>query len=217
MSPTTKSPAPVFSVTALIDGSFKEVSLADYLGQWVILMFYPLDFTFVCPTEILAFNNTLPKFARLNTTVLEYSHYTWAQQVYSAGGLRPNLCISLLADCNMRVVRDNGCLIEDKGITFRTSYLIDPKGILRYGSLLHGQTTMNNLPVGWSVDEVLCLMQAFQFTDAHGKVCPANWKEGGKTIRADPLAKLNYFAATTNGAHENSKMNGTKCARMDTE
>ncbi|KAH9017928.1 2-cysteine peroxiredoxin [Lactarius pseudohatsudake] len=188
MSPTIQSPAPVFSVTALIDGSFKE-----YLGQWVILMFYPLDFTFVCPTEILAFNDALPEFSRLNTTVLaistdsEYSHHAWAQQARSAGGLGPDLRIPLLADRNMRVAR------------------IVP------------QITMNDLPVGRSVDEALRLVQAFQFTDAHGEVCPANWKEGSKAIRADPLAKLDYFAATANGAHENGKANGTKRARMDTE
>ncbi|KAI9432344.1 2-cysteine peroxiredoxin [Lactarius indigo] len=210
MSPTIQSPAPVFSVTAFIDGAFKEVSLADYLGQWVILMFYPLDFTFVCPTEILAFNDALPEFSRLNTTVLaistdsEYSHHAWAQQLRSAGGLGPNLSIPLLADRNMRVA-------GKYGIAFRASYLIDPKGVLR-------QITMNDLPVGRSVDEALRLVQAFQFTDAHGEVCPANWKEGSKTIRADPLAKLDYFAAATaNGAHENGKANGTKRARMDTE
>ncbi|KAH9020066.1 2-cysteine peroxiredoxin [Lactarius pseudohatsudake] len=211
-----QSPAPVFSVTTLIDGSFKEVSLGDYLSQWVILMFYPLDFTFVCPTEILTFNDALPEFSRLNTTVLaissdsEYSHHAWAQQARSAGGLGSDLCIPLLADRNMRMAREYGCLIEDKGITFRASYLIDPKGILR-------QFTMNDLPVGRSIDEALRLMQAFQFTDAHGEVCPANWKEGSKTIRADPLAKLDYFAATTDGTHENGKANGTKRARMDTE
>ncbi|KAH9010456.1 2-cysteine peroxiredoxin [Lactarius hengduanensis] len=187
MSPTIQSPAPVFSVTALIDGSFKEVSLGDYLGQ--------CDFTFVCPTEILAFNDALPEISRLNAC---------------AGGLGPDLRIPLLADRNMRVAREYGCLIEDKGITFRASYLIDPKGILR-------QFTMNDLPVGRSVDEALRLVQAFQFADAHGEVCPANWKEGSKTIRADPLAKLDYFAATADGTHENGKANWTKRARMDTE
>jgi len=179
----------------------------------VILMFYPLDFTFVCPTEILAFNDALPDFARLNTTVLaistdsEYSHLAWAQQPRAAGGLGPNLQIPLLADRNMRVARDYGCLIEDKGITFRASYLIDPNGTLR-------QITMNDLPVGRSVDEALRLVQAFQFTDKHGEVCPANWKEGGKTIRADPTAKLEYFAGV-DGAHEDGKVNGTKRARVD--
>ncbi|KAH8979648.1 thioredoxin-like protein [Lactarius hatsudake] len=147
------------------------------------------------------------------STDSEYSHYAWAQQVRSAGGLGPDLRIPLLADRNMRVARDNGCLIEDKGITFRASYLIDPKSILR-------QITMNDLPVGRSVDEALRLVQRCSspnLKDAHGEVCPANWKEGGKTIRADPLAKLDYFPTTTDGAHENGKTNGTKRARMDTE
>jgi alkyl hydroperoxide reductase subunit AhpC len=150
------------------------------------------DFTFVCPTEILAFNDALPDFARLNTTVLgtlqhilrvgpsrltitdvtrrdsigkkkaistdsEYSHYAWAEQPRTTGGLGPNLRIPLLADRNMQVARDYGCLIEDKGIALRASYLIDPKGVLR-------QITMNDLPVGRSVDEALRLVQAFQFT-----------------------------------------------------
>jgi len=213
MSPTIQSPAPAFSVTALVDGVFKQVSLADYLGQWVILMFYPLDFTFVCPTEILAFNDALPDFARINTTVLaistdsEYSHHAWSQQPRAAGGLGPNLRIPLLADRNMNVAREYGCLIEDKGITFRGSYLIDPKGVLR-------QITVNDLPVGRSVDEALRLVQAFQFTDEHGEVCPANWREGGKTIRGDPIAKLDYFAVA-DGQHENGVANGVKRVRVD--
>jgi peroxiredoxin (alkyl hydroperoxide reductase subunit C) len=155
------------------------------------------DFTFVCPTEILAFNDALPDFARINTTVLdasssatcasrahhhvppltrltsphangnialaaistnsEYSHHAWSQQPRAAGGLGPDLRIPLLADRSMGVAREYGCLIEDKGIALRASYLIDPKGVLR-------QITMNDLPVGRSVDEALRLVQAFQFT-----------------------------------------------------
>jgi peroxiredoxin (alkyl hydroperoxide reductase subunit C) len=153
------------------------------------------DFTFVCPTEILAFNDALPDFARINTTVLgtsssatcasrahhhvpraadttrlasshalaaistdsEYSHHAWSQQPRSAGGLKPDLRIPLLADRSMGVAREYGCLIEDKGIALRASYLIDPRGVLR-------QITMNDLPVGRSVDEALGLVQAFQFT-----------------------------------------------------
>ncbi|KAH9164990.1 2-cysteine peroxiredoxin [Lactarius sanguifluus] len=198
------------------DGSFKEVSLADYLGQWVILMFYPLDSTFVCPTEILAFNDALLEFSRLDTTVLgtpslalntAQSRMDSLITPRSAGGLGPDLRIPLLADRNMRIARDYGCLIEDKGITFRTSYLVDPKGILR-------QITMNDPPIGRSVDEALRLVQAFQMRTAR---CVPRTGRRSKTIRADPLAKLDYFAATTDGAHENGKTNGTKRARMDTE
>ncbi|KAI9510350.1 2-cysteine peroxiredoxin [Russula earlei] len=212
MSPTIQNPAPAFTVNALVDGAFKEVSLSDYRGQWVILMFYPLDFTFVCPTEILAFDDALPEFARFNTTVLaistdsEYSHHAWAQQPRAAGGLGPNLRIPLLADRNMSVAREYGCLIEAKGIALRASYLIDPSGVLR-------QITINDLPVGRSVDEALRLVQAFQFTDVHGEVCPANWKEGARTIRADPVTKLEYFAAV-DATHENGTANGNKRARV---
>ncbi|KAH9058957.1 2-cysteine peroxiredoxin, partial [Lactarius deliciosus] len=177
-------------------------------------MFYPLDSTFVCPTEILSFNDALLELSCLNTTVLaistdsEYSHYAWAQQARSAGGLGPDLRIPLLADRNMRIARDYGCLIENKGITFRASYLVDPKGILR-------QITMNDPPIGRSVDEALRLVQAFQFTMRTARCVPRTGRRS-KTIRADPLAKLDYFAATTDGAHENGKANGTKRARMDT-
>ncbi|KAH9010497.1 thioredoxin-like protein [Lactarius deliciosus] len=156
----------------------RSVSLADYLGQWVILMFYPLDSTFFCPTEILAFNDALLEFSRLNTTVLaistdsEYSHHAWAQQARSAGGLGPDLRIPLLADRNMRIARDYGCLIEDKGITFRASYLVDPKGILR-------QITMNDPPIGRSVDEALRLVQAFQFSGRCARRGVSRELEGG--------------------------------------
>ncbi|KAH9957582.1 thioredoxin-like protein [Russula dissimulans] len=208
MTPAIQHPAPAFTVTALVDGEFKEVSLKDYVGRWVFLFFYPLDFTFVCPTEILAFNDALPEFARLNTVVLaistdsEYSHHAWVQQPRAAGGLGPNLRLPLLADRNMQVSRKYGVLIEEKGIALRGSFLIDPQGVLR-------QVTVNDLPVGRSVDEALRLVKAFQFTDLHGEVCPANWKEGAKTIRADPTEKLEYFATVQNG-----EASGTKRARI---
>ncbi|KAH9987052.1 peroxiredoxin [Russula vinacea] len=189
MSPTIQSPAPAFTVTALVDGAFKQVSLSDYAGQWVILMFYPLDFTFVCPTEILAFDTALP--------TLHVQHTVLAAA--PEGGLGPNLRIPLLADRSLRVARDYGCLIEEKGITFRASYLIDPKGVLR-------QFSVSDLPVGRSVDEALRLVQAFQFTDEHGRC---------KDIRADPTAKLEYFAAVDGGKLENGKANGTKRTRVE--
>ncbi|KAI0260571.1 thioredoxin-like protein [Gloeopeniophorella convolvens] len=216
MSPAIQSPAPSFSVPSVVDGTFKDIALEDYRGQWVLLMFYPLDFTFVCPTEILAFNDALPEFARLNTTVLaistdsEYSHYAWAQQPRTEGGLGPGLRLPLLADRAMRVARSYGCLVEEKGVALRASYLIDPKGVLR-------QITMNDLPVGRSVGEALRLIQAFQFTDEHGEVCPANWTAGAKTIKADPTAKLEYFSAVgaPNATGEDAKVNGVKRVRVD--
>ncbi|KAF8623878.1 hypothetical protein AX17_007279 [Amanita inopinata Kibby_2008] len=193
-------PAPAFKATACVDGQFKEISLSDLLGQWVVLFFYPMDFTFVCPTEILAFNDALSKFKELNTTVLgvstdsEYSHFAWTSQPRNQGGLGPNLKLPLIADRNMQISRDYGVLLEEAGVALRGLFLIDPKGILR-------QITVNDLPVGRSVDETVRLVKAFQFTDKHGEVCPANWTEGSKTIKTDPQGSLEYFAAAngTNG------------------
>jgi alkyl hydroperoxide reductase subunit AhpC len=162
------------------------------------------------------------------STDSEYSHHAWSQQPRAVGGLGPNLGIPLQVDRNMSVAREYRCLIEDKGITFLASYLIDPKGVLR-------QITMNDLPVGRSVDEALCLVQALQFTvsDLSG-VCGVDGadevpcgqrtstaryvlrigKKVGRRSGAIPIAKLDYFAAV-DGQHKNGKANGTKRARVD--
>ncbi|CEQ38605.1 hypothetical protein JCM21900_002892 [Sporobolomyces salmonicolor] len=187
-------PAPDFEATAVVDGFFETVKLEQFKGKWLVLFFYPLDFTFVCPTEILAFNARLADFAKLNTELLavscdsEYSHLAWANTNRNEGGLGPDLKLKLVADKSMKMAREYGVLIEDAGVPLRGLFLIDPKGTLR-------QITINDLPVGRSVDETLRLIQAFQFTDEHGEVCPANWDpENNKdTIKTDPKAKLEYF------------------------
>ncbi|EIM80687.1 peroxiredoxin [Stereum hirsutum FP-91666 SS1] len=187
-------PAPGFTAPAVVEGLFKDISLSEYLGQWVILFFWPMDFTFVCPTEILAFNDALPAFKSVNTALLgvstdsEYTHFAWASQDRKEGGIGPNLELPLIADKNHKISRDYGVLLEDKGVALRGSFLIDPKGILR-------QITVNDLPVGRSVDEALRLVKAFQFTEQYGEVCPANWTEGSRTIKATPTDKLEYFSA----------------------
>ncbi|KAM5541602.1 hypothetical protein V8D89_004792 [Ganoderma adspersum] len=194
MVATVQKPAPTFKATAVVDGLFQDISLSDYLGQWVVLFFYPLDFTFVCPTEILAFNDALPQFKQINTTVLgvstdsHFSHLAWATQPRKQGGLGPDLKLPLIADKSMTIARDYNVLIEEEGVALRGLFLIDPKGILR-------QITVNDLPVGRSVDETIRLVKAFQFTDEHGEVCPANWNEGDKTMKADPKGSLEYFAS----------------------
>ncbi|KAK0209264.1 thioredoxin-like protein [Desarmillaria ectypa] len=187
-------PAPTFKAAAVVDGLFEDVSLTDYLGQWVVLFFYPMDFTFVCPTEILAFNDALAEFKALDTKVLgvstdsQHSHFAWANQPRKEGGLGPDLKLPLIADRNMSISRDYGVLLEEEGIALRGLFIIDPKGILR-------QITVNDLPVGRSVDETIRLIKAFQFTDKHGEVCPANWHEGDKTMKADPKGSKEYFSA----------------------
>ncbi|RYP11115.1 hypothetical protein DL764_000273 [Monosporascus ibericus] len=199
-------PAPGFTATTVLPGGeFKDVSLSDYLGQWVVLLFYPLDFTFVCPTEILSFNDALPQFAAINTAVLgistdsHFSHLAWAQQPRKQGGLGPDLKLPLVADKNHAISRKYGVLLEDQGVALRGLFIIDPKGVLR-------QITVNDLPVGRSVDETIRLVQAFQFTDEFGEVCPANWQAGSKGMKADPKGSLEYFAkANANGVADNNK------------
>ncbi|KAI0776973.1 thioredoxin-like protein [Trametes elegans] len=203
MVATVQKPAPSFKSTAVVDGTFKDISLQDFQGQWVVLFFYPLDFTFVCPTEILAFNDALPAFQAINTTVLgvstdsHFSHLAWATQPRKQGGLGPDLKLPLIADKNQKISRDYGVLIEEEGIALRGLFIIDPKGTLR-------QITINDLPVGRSVEETIRLVKAFQFTDEHGEVCPANWHEGSQTIKADPKGSLEYFSnASASEANSN--------------
>ncbi|KAG8702303.1 cTPxI [Ceratobasidium sp. 394] len=190
-------PAPAFTTTAVEDGLFKQISLSDYLGKWVILFFWPMDFTFVCPTEILAFNRALPKFHELGAQLIgvstdsEYAHLAWANTPAKAGGIGPDMKITLASDKNHKMSRDYGVLIEEEGIALRGLFIIDPKGILR-------QITINDLPVGRSVDETIRLLEAFQFTVQHGEVCPANWNKGDHTIKPDPTKSLEYFT-TVNG------------------
>jgi|UniRef100_A0AC35F2F8 alkyl hydroperoxide reductase subunit AhpC len=182
-------PAPEFTNSAVIDGDFKTVSLSDYKGKYVVLFFYPLDFTFVCPTEIIAFSDRVKEFRDIGCEVLaastdsQFSHLAWINTPRKQGGLG-EMNIPVLADTNHKLSRDYGVLKEDEGIAFRGLFLIDPKGILR-------QITINDLPVGRSVDETLRLVQAFQFVDKHGEVCPANWKPGKDTI--DTKKPKEYF------------------------
>lgn len=187
-------PAPDFNVEAVVDGAFKKVSLADYKGKYLILFFYPLDFTFVCPTEIISFSDRVEEFRTIGCEVVaastdsEFSHLAWINTPRKQGGLG-KMNIPILADKTKDISKRYGVLKEDEGIAFRGLFIIDGKGILR-------QITINDLPVGRSVDETLRLVQAFQFTDQHGEVCPANWKPGKKTMKAEPTGSKEYFEAT---------------------
>ncbi|KAK0412396.1 hypothetical protein QR680_006188 [Steinernema hermaphroditum] len=184
-------PAPEFTATAVVDGDFKTVSLNDYKGKYVVLFFYPLDFTFVCPTEIVAFSDRYEEFKKLGVQVLacstdsHFSHLAWTNQSRKDGGLG-EMNIPILADTNHAISSDYGVLKEDEGIAYRGLFIIDPQGTLR-------QITINDLPVGRSVDETLRLVQAFQYTDKHGEVCPAGWKPGQDTIKPGVKASKEYF------------------------
>ena len=184
-------PAPPFNGTAVTNGEFKRISLEDYKGKYLVLFFYPLDFTFVCPTEIIAFNDNLDLFKQINTEVLacsvdsEYTHLAWINTPRKEGGLGP-VSIPILSDLSRQISKDYGVLLENEGYSLRGLFIIDGRGVLR-------QITMNDLSVGRSVDETLRLVQAFQFTDKHGEVCPAGWIPGEDTIVPSPSEKLKYF------------------------
>ncbi|KAJ3614463.1 hypothetical protein NHX12_018035 [Muraenolepis orangiensis] len=185
-------PAPDFKATAVVNGEFKDVSLSDYKGKYVILFFYPLDFTFVCPTEIVAFSDRAEEFRKLGCEVIgastdsQFSHLAWINTPRKQGGLGP-MNIPLLADLNHSISKDYGVLVPDQGIAYRGLFVIDDKGILR-------QITINDLPVGRSVDETLRLVQAFQHTDKFGEVCPAGWKPGKDTIVPDVKKSKEFFS-----------------------
>ncbi|CAB0010765.1 unnamed protein product [Nesidiocoris tenuis] len=184
-------PAPEWEGTAVINGALTELKLSDFLGKYLVFFFYPLDFTFVCPTEILAFNDRIDEFKALNTEVVgcsvdsHFTHLAWMNTPRKDGGLG-NLRIPLLSDLTHKISKDYGVYLDDAGHTLRGLFIIDQKGVLR-------QITMNDLPVGRSVDETLRLVQAFQYTDNHGEVCPAGWKPGQDTIIPDPIKKKEFF------------------------
>lgn len=192
--------------------------MANGAGR-VVLLFYPLDFTFVCPTEIIQYNDALARFRALNTAVLgvstdsHFSHLAWTALPRKKGGLGPDLQLPLVADKSMRIARSYGVLLEDEGVALRGLFIIDPKGVLR-------QMTVNDLAVGRNVDETLRLVEAFQFTDQYGEVCPAGWQNGDKTIKADPKGSLEYFAASEGDAvvvqngHVNGNGEASKRARL---
>ncbi|BFY98907.1 hypothetical protein BsWGS_01947 [Bradybaena similaris] len=184
-------PAPDFKGLAVVDGQFKEIQLSDYSGKYLVLYFYPLDFTFVCPTEIVAFDEKIDTFKDMNTEVVgvstdsHFSHLAWINTPKKKGGLG-GLNYPLLSDFNKTISSDYGVLVEDEGLALRGLFLIDTSGIIRH-------ITINDLPVGRSVDEVIRVVQAFQFFEKHGEVCPANWKPNSATIKPTPEGSKSYF------------------------
>jgi peroxiredoxin 2/4 len=185
-------PAPDFCATAVVAGDFKEnFKLSDFRGKNVVLFFYPLDFTFVCPTELHAFQEKEKEFNALNTQVIgcsvdsHFSHLAWINTPKSKGGIE-GVKYPIVADINKTIARDYDVLIPDAGIALRGTFLIDTKGIVR-------QQTINDLPLGRNVDEFIRLVEALKFHEEHGDVCPANWKKGEKTMKADQKGLADYF------------------------
>lgn len=164
--------APDVKAQALIpDGSFKDVRISDHRGRWVVLFFYPLDFTFVCPTEIRGFNAKYDEFRKLGAEVLTastdsvFSHKAWVE--HGLGKVR----FPMLGDTNHEVSRAFGVLVAEKGVALRGTFIIDPEGVVQ-------SAVVNNLAVGRNVDETLRTLQAFQT----GELTPCEWKPGQKTL-----------------------------------
>jgi peroxiredoxin (alkyl hydroperoxide reductase subunit C) len=181
-----------------------ELSLTAFTStkQWLVLGFVPMAWTFVCPTEIIAFSERLSDFTARNASIVfastdsEYSLLAWTSASRKDGGLG-SIGFPLLSDKNHAISRDYGVLIEEEGIALRGLFLIDPSGTVR-------QITINDLPVGRSVDETLRLIDAFQFTDKYGEVCPANWNPGDETIKATPEGNKAYLGKV----HADERMGG---------
>ncbi|XP_057703937.1 thioredoxin-dependent peroxide reductase, mitochondrial [Corythoichthys intestinalis] len=189
--PAVTQPAPAFKATAVHNGEFKEMSLADFKGKYLVLFFYPLDFTFVCPTEIISFSDKASEFHDINCEVVgvsvdsHFTHLAWINTPRKAGGLG-SIHIPLLADLNKQISRDYGVLLENPGIALRGLFIIDPSGVVKHMSV-------NDLPVGRCVEETLRLVKAFQFVETHGEVCPASWTPKSPTIKPTPEGSKEYF------------------------
>ncbi|XP_051002834.1 thioredoxin-dependent peroxide reductase, mitochondrial [Acomys russatus] len=190
-TPAVTQHAPYFKGTAVVNGEFKELSLDDFKGKYLVLFFYPLDFTFVCPTEIVAFSDKANEFHDVNCEVVavsvdsHFSHLAWTNTPRKNGGLG-HMNIALLSDLTKQIARDYGVLLEGAGVALRGLFIIDPNGVIKHLSV-------NDLPVGRSVEETLRLVKAFQFVETHGEVCPANWTPESPTIKPSPTASKEYF------------------------
>lgn len=186
--------APDFTATAVFEQEFKTIKLSDYRGKYVVLFFYPLDFTFVCPTEITAFSDRFEEFKELGTEVLgvsvdsEFSHLAWIQTERKDGGVG-DLGYPLVSDIKKEISTVYNVLDPEAGIALRGLFIIDKEGIIQHA-------TINNLSFGRSVDETLRTLKAIQYVQTHpDEVCPAGWQPGDKTMNPDPVKSKVYFAA----------------------
>lgn len=187
------NPAPDFTATAVMpDNSFKEdFTLSSYKGKYVCLFFYPLDFTFVCPSEILAFNKRLQEFKDRNCEVIgvsvdsHYTHLAWKKTPVEQGGIG-DIQYPLVSDLSKKISLAYGVLLGDVGVSLRGLFLIDKEGIVRH-------QLVNDLPLGRSVDEALRILDALQFFEKHGEVCPANWRPGEEAMKPTPEGVAEYL------------------------
>jgi len=191
--------SPYWQAISVKNEEFVKISSEEYKGKYLILLFYPFDFTYVCPTELIAFSESIKDFKELNAEVVgistdsHFTHLAWIKTQRSKGGVG-KLNFPLVADISKKISKSYGVLVEDEtdelfGASLRGLFIIDDKGVIR-------SYTINDAPVGRSVDETLRLIRAFQYADKHGEVCPANWKPGENTIKPDQEKKNEYFEST---------------------
>ncbi len=189
-------PAPDFTATAVFDQEFKTLKLSDYRGKYVVLFFYPLDFTFVCPTEIIAFSDRYEEFSKIDTEILgvsvdsEFSHLAWIQTDRKEGGIG-DIAYPIVSHIKKEISTAYNVLDPDAGVALRGLFIIDKEGVIQH-------ETVNNLSFGRSVDETLRTLKAIQYVQSHpDEVCPAGWEEGDKTMVPDPQKSKVYFAAVS--------------------
>ncbi len=203
-------PAPDFKAQAVMpDNSFKEISLSDYKGKKVVLFFYPLDFTFVCPTELIAFNHRLSEFEKRGVILLgcsvdsHFSHLAWKETDVNNGGIG-NIQYPLIADLDKSIARNYDVLVGAEpasvltesgeeiettiggGVALRGSFLIDEDSIIRHA-------VINDLPLGRNIDEMLRMIDALSHNQKHGEVCPAGWVEGNEGMNASTTGVADYL------------------------
>lgn len=193
MSVLVGKPAPDFTAQAVVKSDIKSLTLSSYRGQYVVLFFYPLDFTFVCPTELIAFDDSLSEFKSRNTAVIgcsvdsHFSHLQWNNMSRRDGGLG-GVEYPLVADLTKSIARDYDVLTGDGAVAYRGLFLIDKEGVVRH-------QVVNDLPLGRSIDEALRMVDSLQFFEQNGEACPANWKKGAKSIKPDPKGAKEYFTS----------------------
>ena len=187
--------APDFTANAVLgNNEIKEVTLSKLIkGKYAVLFFYPLDFTFVCPSELLAFDHRLAEFKKRGVEVVgvsidsQFTHLAWKNTAVDNGGIG-QVRYPLVADVKHEICRAYDVEFEAAGVAFRGSFLIDKTGVVRH-------QVVNDLPLGRNIDEMLRMVDALQFTEKHGEVCPAGWTEGQEGMQASPEGVAKYLAA----------------------
>ena len=193
MSALVTKEAPDFTAQAVMpDNTFAELKLSSFRGKYVVLFFYPLDFTFVCPSEIIAFDKVVAKFREKNAEVISvsvdshFTHLAWKATPREKGGIG-NVQFPMVSDLTKEIARSYGVLLND-AIALRGLFLIDQEGVVRHA-------LVNDLPLGRNVEEALRMLEALQFFEKNGEVCPANWREGEEAMKPTAEGVANYLAA----------------------